>query len=376
MFCSKCGNKLDENTKYCPKCGTKILEKQVNNKKFKPSPIMIIIIVINIILLLLNIWFSVSTIGTKEYTISSLDTKRSLTLRIHEKRLEQAKEKLSDKDLVVLNDVLVIHENYKVKQYLLVTRFKSDHQYLTGYQGSGFYYVYALDTKLWQLKEIASASVLSGEDNVIREALNSDEIESGQIGQFSYNEDNEKNETSKSTFNETSEMSGQGYVEIALIIMIIGGITYWRYKKTKRISTIVSIIGGVCLIIQIFFVLPHISFEHFSNNYYKDNEETTASVDVDGTYTNQKFMITTEGYGTSYNQYSFLVPGNVKYEEEGMTYSGTYTINDNKLSITYYEALDGTMPVTLDKSKEELTIKDNNTLVTSDGIEYLKEDIY
>ena len=340
MFCSKCGNKLDENTKYCPKCGTKILEKQVNNKKFKPSPIMIIIIVINIILLLLNIWFSVSTIGTKEYTISSLDTKRSLTLRIHEKRLEQAKEKLSDKDLVVLNDVLVIHENYKVKQYLLVTRFKSDHQYLTGYQGSGFYYVYALDTKLWQLKEIASASVLSGEDNVIREALNSDEIESGQIGQFSYNEDNEKNETSKSTFNETSEMSGQGYVEIALIIMIIGGITYWRYKKTKRISTIVSIIGGVCLIIQIFFVLP------------------------------------TEGYGTSYNQYSFLVPGNVKYEEEGMTYSGTYTINDNKLSITYYEALDGTMPVTLDKSKEELTIKDNNTLVTSDGIEYLKEDIY
>lgn len=30
MYCTKCGNEIDENTLFCPKCGTKVLNKEVN----------------------------------------------------------------------------------------------------------------------------------------------------------------------------------------------------------------------------------------------------------------------------------------------------------------------------------------------------------
>ena len=55
------------------------------------------------------------------------------------------------------------------------------------------------------------------------------------------------------------------------------------------------------------------------------------------------------------------------------TYKGTYTIKGNKITITYTGAYDIEDPIPLDKFNEELTIKDENTLVTSNGTEYLKE---
>ena len=33
MFCEKCGNEVDENTKYCDKCGAKIISNQNSPKK-------------------------------------------------------------------------------------------------------------------------------------------------------------------------------------------------------------------------------------------------------------------------------------------------------------------------------------------------------
>ena len=58
MFCEKCGNEVDENTKYCDKCGAKIISNQntpKKEKKLKNKKIMIcviaIIIVVGVILI-------------------------------------------------------------------------------------------------------------------------------------------------------------------------------------------------------------------------------------------------------------------------------------------------------------------------------------
>ena len=280
MYCSRCGNKLDDNIKYCPKCGTKILERPTNSKKFKPSPVMIIVIAINIILLLLNIWFSISSIGMKDYIVSSLNSNKSITISINEMRLDRAIDSLAERGIEVLDDILVIHENYKVKQYLLVTRFSSERQnYVkkaTGYKGSGFYYVYSLDTKTWQLNEIQSASMLEGKDSVINEAINNNKLAGEQIGKFTYNQDNK---TNKPTTSRTNETSSQDYVIIALTIIVIVAIIYWCYKKTKRISTIISIIGMILIIVQLLFILPNIHFgrKDYSNDT-SDSSSSTSSI--------------------------------------------------------------------------------------------------
>ena len=52
MFCKKCGNKLNENTKFCNKCGNKItLEKETKNKKTNKIYILIIILLIITVIL-------------------------------------------------------------------------------------------------------------------------------------------------------------------------------------------------------------------------------------------------------------------------------------------------------------------------------------
>ena len=100
----------------------------------------------------------------------------------------------------------------------------------------------------------------------------------------------------------------------------------------------------------------------------------TSNFNINGTYSNRAAVINSEGaeYGHSYNVYTFK-SGTVEYNEEFITYKGTYTIKDNKITITYTGAYDIEDPITLGKFNDELTIKDENTLVTSNGIEYLKE---
>ena len=52
MFCEKCGNEVDENTKYCDKCGAKIISNQNSpkkNSKLKNKKIMICVVALIIV---------------------------------------------------------------------------------------------------------------------------------------------------------------------------------------------------------------------------------------------------------------------------------------------------------------------------------------
>lgn len=107
-----------------------------------------------------------------------------------------------------------------------------------------------------------------------------------------------------------------------------------------------------------------------NNNFEKHTN--SESEKINKTYTNREAMIKSEGYGTSYDVYIFN-SGTVEHTEDMTTYKGSYTINNNKIVITYTDAYDVDIPIKLDKFDDELTIKDENTLITLDGIEYLKE---
>lgn len=120
-----------------------------------------------------------------------------------------------------------------------------------------------------------------------------------------------------------------------------------------------------------------------TNIYNKDKNEkyeplevpenyNTSNFNINGTYSNRVAMAESEGYGTSYDVYIFNY-GIVEHTEDMTTYKGTYTIKDSKITITYTGAYDIEDPIPLDKFNDELTIKNENTLVTADGIEFLKE---
>ena len=283
MYCSRCGNELNENIKYCPKCGTKILERQVSSKKFKPSPIMIIVITINIILLIINMYFNGSSIKenfeSKDYVVATLGYGNNITIKINEKLIDNAIERLENSGLVVLQEMYVIYENNKAKQYLIITEYNSQYKNIKGFNESlgKFYQVKGIDIKSGNIIDITSANKEYGKDYVVNKALKSNEIVNGNVGNFKYGVDYKNNTSSEYS----NSITSQGYVMIALIIMAIGGITYWRYKKTKKISTIVSIIGMVLIIIQFFFILPNI---HFGGNNYSNNtsDRTNSTSSITG----------------------------------------------------------------------------------------------
>ena len=119
-------------------------------------------------------------------------------------------------------------------------------------------------------------------------------------------------------------------------------------------------------------------------NDVKQEDKTTeipenynsSNFNINGTYTDRVSVINSEGaeYGHSYDVYTFK-SGIVEFNEEFTTYKGTYTIKDNKIIITYTGAYDVETPIKLDKFNDELIIKDENTLVTLRGIEFLKEQV-
>lgn len=127
--------------------------------------------------------------------------------------------------------------------------------------------------------------------------------------------------------------------------------------------------------------LLDISVTNMYNDVKQENKTTEISenynnsnFNITGTYTDRIAAINSEGYGTSYDVYIFN-SGAVEHTEDMTTYKGTYTIKDNKITIIYTGAYDIETPIKLDKFNDELIIKDENTLVTLDGIEYLKEQV-
>lgn len=376
MYCNKCGNKLEENSNYCSKCGNKLLEHKNNNnikkqtKKLKLSPTMIIVIIINVILIILNIYFNGSSIienfVTKEYSISTSSYGEKATIRINERIIDKAIDKLNNIGLVVHENMYVIYENNKAQQYLVITEYSSQYSNMKGFNDTlgKFYSVKAIDIKTGNITDITTANKAYGTDYIISKALDSENIINGKLGEFKYGKD--YTNTSSKQSNDTSSTT---YVSNALFLMILIGILYFIYWKTKRKSAVIIAIGIICIIFQLMFIIPHISFKSTNNS----NDTSYINTNIHGIFTDKDEAIASEGYGTSYNTYSFLRPGNVKYEEEGTTYEGRYSIRGNKISITYIEAYDPIEKIKLDKYKDELTIEDENTLITSDGVKFYKE---
>lgn len=370
MYCSKCGSKLEDDIRYCPNCGNKLIKPKI---KRKPNVYMIIVVIINIIMLLLNLYLNSSSIieniGAKEYSISTSSYGSNPTLKINERIIDKAINQLQNNGLTVFNKMYVVYSYNQAKQYVVIAEYSSKYSNIKGFDNTfGLYYLAkAIDAKTGNITDINLANKEYGIEYIVTKALDSEKIVDGNIGSFNYKEDYKK-EDNNSVKSNTSG-SGQGYVFMAIIIMLIGGICYWRYKKTKRISSIISVIGTICIITQIFIIIPSIQSIMYKST--SDTEDSSSNVNVIiGTYTDKG--TDSEEYGHGYSVYDFTT-GNVKYVDEGREYHGTYTIEGNRLLITYYEAYELGEPVKLDILKDEFIIKNKRTLVTLEGVEFIKE---
>lgn len=237
-------------------------------KNYKINYIMIIVIIINVILIIVNGLVRIGNIGEKEYLISRGNYNEKTTLKINELVINKGIKQLEINGLIISEDMYVVYEYQTAKQYIVFAYYNSAYK---NTDFSKFYYMMGINAITGEIKTIESANKAYGKDYVISKALSSNNVENGNVGSFKYKVDYNNGSSNKTS----SQITSQGYVLIALIIMAIGGIIYWRYKKTKRISTIISIIGTVLIIIQFFFILPYIHFG--GNNYSNDTSDSSNS---------------------------------------------------------------------------------------------------
>lgn len=337
MYCSKCGNQLTEIDKFCPKCGTAVDKKikyKVEKEKFKNSVITDNIIVkilsnnklmkyisIIIVIIAVVVWINVFNSDKTTYTVmNSSNVER--TISINENVLKRGIAEMQ-KEWTISNQIGVVYKGNKVENFIIVVLSNKKFENVNGYKAD-YYFAHSIDPRTGKNKNIVEkdgSSVVAFKrysvDYMINKAANCIMNSSDNLGIFTYGDTTihiMKNENNKSSIknNETNNTTSIG----------------------------------------------------------KDNN--TSNIRINGTFTDKNYAIETEGYGTSYTVYTFK-DGTVEFQEEMVIYKGTYTIEDNKLLITYNNAFAEEEQIKLDKFKEELIIKDNNTLVTSNGTEYLKE---
>ena len=245
-------------------------ESTNEKKKYKVNYVMTAIIVVNIVLLICNGIFRIGKIGEKEYSITKNNYGDKTTLKINEFVINKGVKALEKSGMIISNDMYVVYSLEEVKQYVVFAYYNSLYENTTF---SEFYYMIGIDAKTGETKTIESASKLYGKDYVVAKALSSSNLASGNVGLFKYKVDynNKKNNV------DNEEPSGQQYVAMAIVIIVIGAIIYVVYKKLKRKSNIVTIIGLVFILIQLLWIKPYIKFNKSSNNENTKNTTTTAS---------------------------------------------------------------------------------------------------
>lgn len=222
-------------------------EQNIKTKqKYKISYLMIIVIILNIILLIANFFLRIDNIGEKEYIISQGDYKDKFTFKINELVISKGINQLKREGFYVSEDMYLVYEHKNAKQYLVLAYYNSNNK------DTSLYYIKGIDAKTGEVKTIEFANRSYGKDYIISKALSSKNLESGYIGSFKFKvdyNDGYKEPSLKST------NSSQFYFSLAICIIIICAIIYFAYKRTKRISTIVNIIGIAVLLIQLLFIV-------------------------------------------------------------------------------------------------------------------------
>ena len=380
MYCSNCGNEIEQKANFCPICGKKIItdkknkndkkDKKDEKKKYKPNKLMVIVIALNIILLIVNIFVNGKSVKryfeTKEYSVVTSSMGNNSDVRINEKIIDEAIEKLKNVGLMTHEIMYVVYKGNLAKQYLVITEYSKEYGEKKGIKNTigDAYQVKAIDAETGFITDIITEYKAYGRDYLIRKAIDSRGVAEGDVGKFRLRRDY------STPTNDSSDVQSTSYVSIALSLAAVIGIFYFIYRKTKKISVVIVIIGIICILVQLKFILLK-KYEKYETN--ETNKTSYQLSDIHGVFTDREYSIASEGYGISYTVYSFLIPGNVKYEEEGMTYRGTYSIEDNIITIKYIDAVSGEDIIKSDKTTDTLIIKDRNTLVTQNGIEYLKD---
>lgn len=218
----------------------------VIKEKHKISYLMIFFIVVNIILLLTNLFLRIENIGEKEYIISKGDYKEKFTFKINEMVISKGLNQLKREGFYVSEDMYLVYEYQTAKQYAVLAYYNSNNK------DTSLYYIKGIDAKTGEVKTIEFANRSYGKDYIISKALSSKNLEKGNIGSFRFKVDYNDGYKAPSI---KSANSSQFYFSLAIYIIIICAIIYFFYKKTKRISTIVNIIGVVGILIQLLFII-------------------------------------------------------------------------------------------------------------------------
>lgn len=422
MYCSKCGKEITDDSKFCEHCGFHINLDKDNKQVKKQSKAKIIIIVILIIVGVAGIIIAAISYMNYQNYQNELAMKNKIFDKIRQFDTSITWEELAQKyncsikDLTIQNlqNTLDKYEEdkkkYNEEQQEYDSKYKNQFKEarekckkMIGnevFENSVYGMFNSNNNSSYRFtakdngKEIDSIGEINSENETIRRICMTIQY-SCSIERFEVN----IHTGNMSKYNESGTIIVQGELDLTtnkLSIYCIEGYNYYG-NLIKQEGKPLNLIDR--------YAKPRIIRENNQNRYeWNENEikdtsnitevtpnevkqenkisETTeipenynsSNFNINGTYTDRVSVINSEGaeYGHSYNVYIFK-SGIVESTEDMTTYKGTYTIKGNKITITYTGAYDIEDPIPLDKFNEELTIKDENTLVTSNGTEYLKE---
>ncbi len=401
MYCSKCGKEIDDDSKFCEHCGNNVTEIKAKHNLTINSKVIIVTLFIIIGIIMIFIGFNIfkNNDSNNTITFNSNNTSNEST------RIE---------DLVVqehngyktfnftIDDVI---RAYYIKEEKVI--FDKDGAYCQAHSGTTRAIFFPDNRILTEQEKYMSEIHIIYEDKSRKVISINTPLMGIQLVAFLTDNNMEL------TDNWAEGAKNHLYEYMILLlnrvnrqfknIDVLGDATNSKYIYSSadiicgRYKMIEKNIGlAQCITekpIDFYLVIRATDEDEFYNstinslldvsvtNMHLDKLENNTSTNyennntnISGTYTDRIAVINSEGleYGHSYNVYTFK-SGTVEFNEEFITYKGTYTIKDNKITITYTGAYDIENPITLDKFNDELTIKDENTLVTSNGIEYLKE---
>ena len=395
MKCYKCGKEITDDSQFCEYCGNSI-DKQKREKVKK----VIIVIVITIIIITMIIGGFIYYISyTKECS------RREKALSRIGSTLDQLADfyKCPTSELTAdrLEQIAQEHENYlkeqeaykneygkqvleikqhcidKIKNIIIGAHFKGtkNDNYITispKYIQSVDFYFISVNPEKKELTKIYMALTYTGEGIAVSPSTNKcDFFEAGGLVKASLNIERDKFESFIIMGMKNSMPGVYGISEGEDIDLgVYTNYPYIMWTKNGK-DIYINMDKEPFKDTSSDIEISKDYEESNNNNTNTDNENN--NVKPDKIFTNREAMLKSEGVGTSYNDYAFY-SDYVEYSEEGVTYKGVYTLKDNKILITYNEAFEISTPIALDKSNEELTIIDENTLVNQDGVKYLRDN--
>lgn len=183
MYCSKCGNELEEGQRECSKCGNQVRNKKIN----KLNKIDKIVNITCIIILMIITFSSVKTIvdgmTAESFVVRTNSTNSGFDyVMVSEKILNKGIAKVQ-KEWGDVSEVIgvVYNSRTKVQKYIVA------HETYDVLLGTNTYYMYTIDGKTGRAEKInVTAYKVYGIENALKEGANFVATDEDKIGVFTY----------------------------------------------------------------------------------------------------------------------------------------------------------------------------------------------